>query len=151
MYKRQPVVLTVFQAVQVVVPILPGSIGCVVSVLAFGPVLGFIVNYIGICAGSVWAFLLAKRYGQAFVRKITKPATYEKYSNWLNKGKKYDIFFAAAIFFPVAPDDFLCFLSGLTDMSCKKFTLIILTCKPFALFIYSMGLTAAVNWILSLF
>ena len=32
-----PVIFTVIQAVQVVIPILPGAIGCVVGVFMFGP------------------------------------------------------------------------------------------------------------------
>ena len=39
----------VFQAVQVVVPILPGGLGCLAGVLLFGPWWGFVYNYIGIC------------------------------------------------------------------------------------------------------
>ena len=39
---------TVFQAVQVVVPILPGGLGCLAGVLLFGPVQGFVYNYLGI-------------------------------------------------------------------------------------------------------
>ena len=35
---------TVFQAVQVVVPILPGGLGCLAGVLLFGPVWGFVYN-----------------------------------------------------------------------------------------------------------
>lgn len=143
-------IFTVFQAVQVVLPILPGSIGCVVGVLAFGPVWGFVYNYIGICLGSIAAFLLAKRYGQGFVKKITNPKQYEKYSAWLNKGKKFEHFFATAIALPVAPDDFLCFLAGLSKMTLKKFTVIIILGKPVALFLYSLALTAGVEWLLKL-
>ena len=42
-----------FQAVQVVVPILPGGLGCLAGVILFGPWYGFAYNYIGICAGSL--------------------------------------------------------------------------------------------------
>ena len=37
-----PLVFTLVQAVQVVLPILPGAIGCLAGVLVFGPVWGFI-------------------------------------------------------------------------------------------------------------
>ncbi len=50
---------TAFQAVQVVVPILPGGLGCLAGVLLFGPVWGFVYNYVGICAGSLLAFAVA--------------------------------------------------------------------------------------------
>ncbi len=55
-----PLVFMAIQAVQVVIPILPGAIGCVFGVVFFGAVKGFFYNYIGICIGSVAAFLLAR-------------------------------------------------------------------------------------------
>lgn len=140
-----------FQAVQVVVPVLPGSIGCVVGVLAFGPIAGFIYNYAGICLGSLGAFLLAKQYGRPFVEKITKPEQLKKYEAWLEKGNRFEKMFAIAIFFPVAPDDFLCFLAGLTSMTVKKFFAIILLGKPAALAAYSFALTMGFEQIIKAF
>lgn len=135
-----PLLFTALQAIQVVIPILPGGIGCLGGVLMFGPVMGFLYNYVGICLGSVAAFLLSKRYGQPFVRSVAGERTYEKYAGWLEKGNRFDTFFALAIFFPVAPDDFLCYLAGLTRMSLKKFSAIIFLGKPASIALYSLGL-----------
>ena len=143
-----PFLFLLIQAVQVIVPILPGSMGCVVGVLAFGPWMGFFYNYIGICAGSFAAFWLARHYGRAFVKAVTKKKQYEKYVGWLDKGDKFDLFFAVAIFLPVAPDDLLCYLAGLTKMKLKRFIWIILLGKPLALWLYSMGVTSILTWIL---
>lgn len=143
-----PLLFLVIQAVQVVLPILPGAIGCMVGVMIWGPVGGFALNYIGISIGSVGAFLLARKYGQPLVRSIASEKIYNKYIGWLKKGKKFDRCFAAAIFFPVAPDDFLCYLAGLTEMSLKKFVAVILLGKPCSIALYSMGIYAAFQWIL---
>lgn len=53
-----PFVFVFIQAFQVVVPVLPGFIGCVAGALLFGSVCGFVYNYVGICAGSIIAFSL---------------------------------------------------------------------------------------------
>lgn len=143
-----PVVFIAVQAVQVVVPILPGGIGCLGGVLMFGPFWGFVYNYVGICIGSAAAFLLAKRFGQPFVRSITNERLYEKYIGWLERGQKFDRLFALAIFFPVAPDDFLCYLAGLTSMRFKRFSTIILLGKPASIALYSLGLTIAAKSVL---
>ncbi|MCM1159533.1 MAG: TVP38/TMEM64 family protein [Bacteroidales bacterium] len=135
-----PVLFIVIQAVQVVIPILPGSVGCAFGVMFFGALWGFVYNYVGICAGSIWAFLVAKRYGILFVRKVTGDKFYGKYRKFLDKGKEFERIFALLIFLPVAPDDFLCYLAGVSRMSLKRFTVIILLGKPFAIFLYSMGL-----------
>ena len=39
-----PLFLTLFQAFQVVVPVLPGYLGCAVGYIAFGPVVGAIIS-----------------------------------------------------------------------------------------------------------
>lgn len=136
-----PIVFIFTQAVQVVIPILPGAIGCAAGVIAFGPVWGFIYNYVGICIGSVIAFAIAKKYGVQTVKKLVKEKPLTKYLTWLNKGTLFDKMFAIAIFSPVAPDDLLCYIAGLTKMSYLKFTLIIILCKPFSIFLYSIGLS----------
>lgn len=145
-----PVAFVLVQAIQVVIPIIPGSIGCLGGVIFFGPFWGFLFNYIGICTGSVAAFLLARRYGQPIVRNIASKKKWEKYSGWLESGKKYERLFAFAIIFPVAPDDFLCYLSGLTNMKLSRFTLIILLCKPFSIAIYTFLLNFIFQFALKL-
>lgn len=143
-------VFVVFQAVQVVLPILPGGLGCLAGVLLFGPWLGFLYNYIGICIGSLAAFLLAKYYGRPLLRSMFGERLLVKYERWTAKGK-FNALFALAIFLPVAPDDFLCYLAGTTPMPLRKFTAIILLGKPGAIALYSLGLTTAFRFFLPSF
>lgn len=130
------------QAFQVIIPVIPGGVTCALGVLCFGPVYGFIYNYLGLVSGSLILFYLVRQYGRPFVQNLVKPETYDKYVGWLDKGKKFEYFFALAIFAPCAPDDVLCMIAGLTSMSYLKYTLIILMGKPLALLAYSMGLTS---------
>lgn len=143
-------VFVFFQAVQVVIPVLPGGIGCLGGVLLFGPWRGFLYNYIGICIGSVMAFLVAKYYGKPILRCLFTQKLIAKYEKWTSEKNRFTKMFAIAIFLPVAPDDFLCYLAGTTEMTLFKFTVIILLGKPFAIALYSMGLMAALNRILTL-
>ena len=131
----------IFQAVQVVVPVLPGGIGCLAGVLMFGPVNGFIYNYIGICAGSLLVFAIARSYGRPLMHRIFSEKTIARYSEWTSDNDRFARLFALAIFLPVAPDDFLCYLAGTTDMKWRQYVPIILLCKPFAIAVYSLGLT----------
>lgn len=142
-----PVLFITIQMVQVVLPIIPGGITCGAGVVIFGAWHGLLYNYIGIVAGSMINFYLARRYGQCFVKYFVKEETYEKYIGWLEKGKKFDKFFAFAIFFPCAPDDVLCLIAGLTRMTWKKFAAIILLGKPASIAMYSLTLVYAGTWI----
>ena len=130
----------VLQIIQIIIPIIPAAITCSVGVLVFGPVYGFIYNYVAIVIGSFLAFLLARRFGVPLIRSLTSDKTYEKYANWLDRGQaKFDKLFTLAIFLPFAPDDLLCMLAGVSRMPAKKCLLILIVCKPLFLIPYSLG------------
>jgi uncharacterized membrane protein YdjX (TVP38/TMEM64 family) len=135
-----PVMFVTLQIVQVVIPIIPGGISLLAGVIIFGPVEGFVYNYIGIAVGSVIAFLLARRLGITFLQIVSPKKIYDKFIGWLDKNR-FDTYFAIAILLPVAPDDFLCMLAGLTKMKLEKFIAIILLCKPLSIAAYSFGLS----------
>lgn len=143
-------IFIIFQAVQVVIPVLPGGLGCLVGVLLFGAWKGFFYNYIGICIGSILAFLIAKYYGRPILHCFFSEKLIGKYEKWTSEKGRFARMFAIAIFLPVAPDDFLCYLAGTTEMTLSKFTAIILLGKPFAIALYSLGLMAVFSQITSL-
>lgn len=133
-----PIVLTVIQALQVILPVLPGFFGCIVGAGIFGASGGFWCNYIGISAGSIIAFLLARRFGVTLVRKVIPLEKYNRFVHWVNQKKSYTLVLFLSILLPLAPDDFLCYFSGLTGMSARKFIWIILAAKPWCILAYSL-------------
>lgn len=135
-----PIIFILIQILQVVIPIIPGGISTAAGVLIFGPYAGFIYNYVGICIGSIIIFLLGRRYGKPFILSMVSDKTYNKYVGWLDNQNRFEKLFALAIFLPVAPDDALCLMAGLTNISVKKYTWIILLAKPLSIFLYSMAL-----------
>lgn len=139
-----------FQAVQVIMPILPGGLSCLAGVLLFGPWFGFLYNYIGICIGSLAAFAIARTIGKPIIHALFNKKIITKYEVWTNKESQFAKWFAIAIFFPIAPDDFLCYLAGTTKLGWRKFTAIILLGKPFSITLYSLGLNVILQSIVSL-
>ncbi|MFC2822369.1 MAG: TVP38/TMEM64 family protein [Spirochaetales bacterium] len=133
-----PLILIVIQAMQVVLPILPGFLGCIVGAGMFGASGGFWSNYIGISLGSLAAFFLARQYGAAIVEKMVSIERHKKLIDWVEKKKSYTLILTLAILLPLAPDDFLCYFSGLTRMSAKKFIWIIILAKPWCILAYSL-------------
>lgn len=142
-----PIIFIIIQLVQVIIPIIPGGVSCAAGVILFGPWAGLFYNYVGIVGGSFINFYLARKFGVNLVKAIVSENAYEKYSNWLDQGKKFDKFFAFAIFFPVALDDLLCMIAGLTKMSLKTFSTIIIFGKPASIAMYSLALLYAGSWI----
>ena len=133
-------IFIVIQIIQVVIPIIPGGISCLVGVILFGAWKGFLYNYIGICIGSILAFLIARKYGRALLHAMFEEKLIQKYEGWTQKNNRFAKLFALAIFFPVAPDDFLCYLAGTTRMKAEVFVAVILLGKPLSIAAYSMGL-----------
>ena len=133
-----PLILALIQMLQVVLPVLPGFTGCIAGAALFGSAGGFWVNYIGISAGSILAYWLAKRYGVQLVNKMLPMKKYEAYIAKLNRSSSYTVVLFLSILLPLAPDDFLCYFSGLINMSARKFIAIILVAKPWCILFYSI-------------
>lgn len=132
-----PLCFILIQIVQVVLPVIPGGASCLVGVMAFGAVGGFIYNYVGLVLGSICSFLLSRKFGMSIINKLFKEKDIKKALDKINNSK-YDLIFFLIILLPGLPDDLFCYISGITKMSLKKFTLIILIGKPVTLLVYSI-------------
>jgi len=138
-----PLVLTVIQAAQVVLPVLPGFLGCAVGAVMFGCAGGFWCNYIGISLGSMIAFLLARKYGQGLVSKMFPGEKYKKWATWAAESKSYTMILFLGMVLPMFPDDYFCYFTGITKMSIRKFVTIIILGKPWCILVYSIMFSAA--------
>lgn len=127
------------QALQVVFPVIPGGASCLAGVLAFGPLQGFIYNYLGLTIGSVIAFFLSRKYGVKIIYNLFKKEQIEKYIKYVNTSTFQTIFFLI-ILLPGLPDDLLCYIAGLSKMKFRVFLAIILIGKPLTLIFYSLFL-----------
>lgn len=144
-----PILFVFIQIVQVVFPLIPGGASCLAGVILFGPIGGFIYNYIGICTGSIANFFLGRFYGRPFIRSITKPETYNKYIGKIEKGRRFEIFFFLSIFLPGFPDDLICMLAGLTTMTFRRYLFLLLVGKPVSIALYSIAWGLAADQLLS--
>lgn len=140
-----PIILTLIQAAQVVLPVLPGFFGCAVGGVLFGWAGGFWCNYIGISLGSICAFLLARTFGQTLITKIFRGKRYDRWSSWAAKSKSFSTMLFLAMLLPSFPDDFLCYFTGITKMKTWRFIMIIIIGKPWCILAYSIFFAAAVS------
>lgn len=134
-----PVIFIIIQQLQVIFPVIPGGASCLVGVLAFGPVWGFVYNYIGLSIGSLISFMISRKFGLPIIHKLFKEKTVNKYLDYI-KQNKFDKIFFLGILLPGAPDDLLCYIAGLTKMQLKTFATIILLGKPLTLILYSLSI-----------
>ena len=104
----------------------------------------------GICAGSLAAFAIARNCGRPLLYRMFPAQLIEKYDRCTADKSRFARWLAFLIFIPVAPDDYLCFLAGTTAMRWQRFTAIILLCKPASIALYSLGLTMLFQQVLGL-
>lgn len=140
-----PLIFILLQAVQVIIPIIPGGVTLLGGVILFGPWWGFVYNYIGIIAGSFAVFAISRAYGKPLMYRLFKPESIEKYENWTSNHGRFAKLFAIAIFLPGAPDGLICYLAGTTEMSWKVYSLIILIAKPASIALYSVLYLLGIN------
>lgn len=133
-----PLFLTLIQLLLSIMPICPSFTGCVAGSALFGATGGFWTNYIGISVGSIVAYFLAKYFGIQLVNKFIPLQKYENHIAKINRSKSYPKFLFLAILLPMAPDNFLCYFSGLIKMSSLKFISIIILAKPWCILFYSL-------------
>ena len=138
-----PVVLVAIQALQVVIPVLPGFLGCIVGAVMFGWIGGFWCNYIGISVGSILAFLIARKFGKEIVSRMFPGKRYEKWAEWAAKSKSYTAVLLLGMVLPLFPDDFFCYFTGITKMTVRKFAAIIVLGKPWCILAYSIFFATA--------
>ena len=82
-------------------------------------------------AGSLLTFSLARALGRDFADKLVSRKLSEKYQDVLRT--KAPVFLTLAFLFPFFPDDILCILAGLTDLSFRRFVVIVLLARPWGL------------------
>ena len=132
-----PLFFLFLQAFQVVFPVIPGGASCLAGVLAFGSIEGFVYNYLGLSIGSVISYFLSKKYGLKIIYKLFDKSLVNKYLNYIRNNTFKKIFFLG-ILIPGAPDDLLCYVAGISNITLKEFIIYIILGKPLTLIFYSI-------------
>lgn len=119
------------QLASVILAPIPSNITALAGSVVFGFWVSFLLTWSAVVLGSVIVFLLARKLGQAFVQRFVGEKVSAKYQDLLTR--KRDVFLAMAFLFPFFPDDVLCILAGLTDISFPRFFVLVLLCRPWGL------------------
>lgn len=119
------------QFLSVVLAPIPSNLTAAAGGALFGVWPAFLLTFTAVVAGSLLAFWLARVLGRDFTDRLVSRKLSEKYQSLLRA--KAPVFLALALLFPFFPDDMLCILAGLTGLSFRRFTLIVLLTRPWGL------------------
>lgn len=115
-----PLVFIALTFLQVTVVPIPSAVTIVAGSYVFGPWLSFLYSYIGLILGSMFAFLLGKKIGRPFVNWIAGDA--ETADRWIERLKGRERVLLYFMFFlPAFPDDLLCSVAGLFNLTYREF------------------------------
>ena len=134
------------QLASVIVAPIPSNITAAAGAWLFGLWPAFLLTWGAVVLGSALVFTLARVLGQQFAGQFVGEKLSDKYLDLLRR--KRDVFLALAFLFPFFPDDLLCILAGLTDISFKRFLLLVVAARPWGLLVACMvgSATVAIPW-----
>lgn len=119
------------QFLQVTFVPIPSTISTLAGVLIYGPLQASLLSLAGVMLGSVFAFWLGRQFGRKIVIFMVGKESCEKWTNFLSKCK-YS--FVIMMLLPIFPDDILCLVAGLTEMSWTFFVVTNLVSRTLAIF-----------------
>ena len=123
-----------FQFLQVTFIPIPSPILVIAGSLIYGPTQSALLSLAGILLGSAFAFFLGKMFGKRLVEFMVGKETQEKWRKFLSK---YKYSFVLMMLLPLFPDDILCLVAGLTNMSWNFFMFTQLLSRPIGIFLVS--------------
>ena len=124
------------QLVSVVVAPIPSNLTAAAGAYLFGLWPSFLLTWGAVALGSAIVFGLARALGQQFAGQFVSEKLSGKYLDVIRR--KRDVFLALAFLFPFFPDDILCILAGLTDISFRRFFLLAVLARPWGLLVACM-------------
>ena len=124
------------QILSVVIAPIPSNITAAAGAYLFGLWPSFLLTWGAVAAGSALVFTLARVLGRQFAVQFVSEKLSERYLDLIRR--KRDIFLLLAFLLPFFPDDILCILAGLTDISFRRFFLLVLAGRPWGLLVSCM-------------
>jgi uncharacterized membrane protein YdjX (TVP38/TMEM64 family) len=119
-----PLAIALLEIAQVLLAPIPGQAIDAVSGYLFGIWLGTLYAALGIAAGSLLNFALARRFGRPVLARLLKPGTLRRLDDLARRGGA--LFFFLIWLLPLVPDDLACLASGLTPMPVSQFLILMI-------------------------
>jgi uncharacterized membrane protein YdjX (TVP38/TMEM64 family) len=130
------IVFFILQLISIIIAPIPSNVSAMAGAMIFGMWQSFIVTTLAIISGSAVVFLLSRIYGKAFVERFVSSKILKKYEELINSSKG-DLIITLMLLLPFFPDDIINFLVGLSNMSFKKYFIILVLTRPWEILIAS--------------
>ena len=114
-----PAILCILFILQTFLAFIPGQALMVASGYVYGFSGGVLITWASLVAGGQMAFLLARRYGRPFAEKWISPSVLNR---WDKSAAGRGIpFYVITLVMPFFPNDAMCYVAGLGNLSHRRF------------------------------
>lgn len=118
-----------------IIPALPLSVFIAINIIAFGPIIGYIISWIGTMIGCTISYYFFKKIKLIIYKKLHK---YDKLTNFINKIDKIKFSNLVLILaMPFTPAFSINIAAGLSQMEYKKYFLALLCSKIFIVYFWA--------------
>jgi len=117
--------IVILQAAIIPIPVV---VTILAGVAIYGSFWTFIMVSIGVIIGSIISFFIGRTFGKKLALWMFGEKKVEKYGHYI--GKKHKGMFVVMLLFPFFPDDMICLLAGVSEMSFKFFFFTLILTRP---------------------
>lgn len=114
-----PIALSALFILQTFLAFIPGQALMIASGYIFGFSRGILITWLSLVAGGQMAFWLARRYGRPFAEKFVPTHLLDRwYQSAAGQGM---LFYVITLVMPFFPNDAMCYVAGLGNISPRRF------------------------------
>lgn len=132
------IVFFIMQLLSIIIAPIPSNISATAGAMVFGMWQAFFMTMAAVVLGSIITFLLSKKFGRKFTDRFVSKEVYDKYEGIITSPKG-ELAISLMLLLPFFPDDMINFLVGLSNMSLKRFIIILLITRPLGI-LFSVAL-----------
>ncbi|MCC6299654.1 MAG: TVP38/TMEM64 family protein [Anaerolineales bacterium] len=116
-----PVVLFALFILQAFLAFIPGQALMIGSGILYGFFGGFLLTWTSLTLGGQIAFWLSRKFGRPFAEKWVAPETLNRWDK--SAAGQGMAFYVITLVMPFVPNDAMCYVAGLGNMTSKRFLL----------------------------
>lgn len=107
------------QAAHILIPVIPGEVVQIGGGYVYGTILGSVLLYIGMLAGTIVVFYLSRIFGYPLVKIFVSKKKIRQFEK-LSRSKKTEIILFILFFMPGVPKDTLLYATGLMPVKPRR-------------------------------
>lgn len=132
-----PLVMIALQTLQVLIAPIPGQITGIAAGYLFGVFFGTIYAMIGMVIGFTLIFVFARKLGRPAVEYFVDKKTLKKFDYLADSNGVFAFFLILLL--PFFPDDFVCYIAGLTAIPIRKLIIVAFLARLPGTFLFAVA------------